>query len=167
LLQRQSIAIADADLKVTRRSLLPDLSGRFFHQRLYGLTDPFYGYSLTLGVPLFALRSYGAKIRAAALERDYQQSVLAYETQALSASMQQSLRMLEKDREIVHYYENTGLAQAEAIIKAANLAYRGGEISFAELSSFLSQAIDIQRAYLDVLHKYNGSAIALAYYLNQ
>lgn len=167
LLQRQSIAIADADLKVTRRNLLPDLSGRFFHQRLYGFTHPFYGYSITLGVPLFGLRGYSAKIRAAGLERDYQQSILAYETQALSASMQQSLRMLDKDRQMVDYYESTGLAQAEAIMKAANLAYRGGEISFAELSAFLSQAIDIQRGYLDALHQYNSSAISLSYYLNQ
>lgn len=167
LLQRQGIAIADADLKVTRRSVLPDLSGRFFHQRLYGLSNPFYGYSVTVGIPLLGLRAYNAKIRAASLERDYQQSILTYETQVLSASVQQSLRLLDKDREMVGYYESVGLAQAEAIIKAANLSYRAGEISFAELSAFLTQAIDIQRNYLDVLNQYNQSAIGLAYYLNQ
>ncbi len=35
------------------------------------------------------------------------------------------------------------------------------------LSAFLTQAIDIQRNYLDVLNQYNQSAIGLAYYLNQ
>ncbi len=166
LLQRQSIAIADADLKVTQRSLLPDFSGRFFTQRLYGLANPYTGFSVSVGVPVFGLNSYRAKIRAASLEREYQQSVLTYETRALSASVQQSLRLLEKDRQMVDYYESTGLAQAEAIIKAANLSYQAGEISFAELSSFLAQSIDIQRNYLDVLNQYNQSAISLAYYFN-
>lgn len=167
LLQRQSIAIADADLKVTRRGLLPDFSGRFFTQRLYGLQDPFSGYSVSVGVPIFGLKSYAAKIRAAGLERDYQQSVLSYQTQALNASVRQSLKMLERDRQMVEYYEATGLAQAEAIIRAANLSYRAGEISFAELSQFLTQAIDIQKNYLDVLNQYNQSAIGLGYYFNR
>ena len=56
---------------------------------------------------------------------------------------------------------------ADAIIKAANIAYRAGEISFAELSQFLTQAIDIQKNYLDALNQYNQSAIQLRYYLNQ
>lgn len=167
LQQRQSIAIAGAELLVTRRSVLPDFTGRFFHQRLYGLSDPFYGYSVSVGVPLFGLRGYRAKTRAASLELDYQQSVLSYQTQALNAQVQQSLRLLDKDRRMVDFYESTGLAQAEAIIKAAKLSYTAGEISFAELSAFLTQAIDIQRNYLDVLNQYNQSAIALAYYFNQ
>ncbi|RYD50703.1 MAG: CusA/CzcA family heavy metal efflux RND transporter [Sphingobacteriales bacterium] len=166
LIQRQSIAIADAELKVTQRSVLPDFSGRFFTQRLYGLPNPFSGFSVSVGVPLFGLKSYRAKIHAASLERDYQQSILAYETKAFSASVQQSLLLLEKNRQLVDYYENTGLAQADAILKAANLSYRAGESSFVELSAFLAQAIDIQRNYLDVLNQYNQLAISLAYYFN-
>ena len=67
----------------------------------------------------------------------------------------------------LHFYETTGLGQADAIIKAANIAYRAGEISFADLSQFLTQAIDIQRNYLEVLNQYNQSAIQLNYYLNR
>jgi cobalt-zinc-cadmium resistance protein CzcA len=69
--------------------------------------------------------------------------------------------------ELLTYYESTGLAQAEKIIKSSNLAYRGGEISFAELTQYLTQAIDIQRNYLDVLNQYNQSAIQLNFYLNK
>ena len=167
LLQRQSIAIADADLKLSRQSLLPDFQGRFFSQKLYGLENPFSGFSVSVGVPILGLRSYGAKLRASSLERDYQQSVLAYESRAMTASVQQSQLLLAKDLQMVDYYETTGLAQAEAIIKAANLSYRAGEISFAELSAFLTQAIDIRKNYLDILHQYNQSAVALSYYLNQ
>ena len=65
------------------------------------------------------------------------------------------------------YYESTGQEQAEAILKAANIAYRAGEISFAELTQFVTQSIDIQKNYLDVLNQYNQSAIQLNYYLNR
>ena len=68
---------------------------------------------------------------------------------------------------MLNFYETTGLAQADAIIKAANISYRAGEISFADLSQFLTQAIDIQRNYLEVLNQYNQSAIQANYYLNR
>ncbi len=166
-IQQQAINIAEADLRVTRRSVLPEFSGRFFSQRLYGLPDPFTGFSVSVGVPLFGLGSYRAKVRAAGLERDYQQSILGYERQLLTASAQQAMRELDKIRQMVDYYESAGLAQADAILKAANLSYRAGEISFAELSQFLTQANDIQRNYLDVLHQYNTAAINLLYYYNR
>jgi cobalt-zinc-cadmium resistance protein CzcA len=167
LLQRQSIAIADADLRIARRSVLPDFSGRFFSQRLYGLPDPFSGFSVSVGVPLFGMSGYRARLRAASLERDYQESVLSYESQSLQAAVEQSRQRLEKDLQMLSYYESAGLAQAAAILRAANLAYRGGEISFAELSAFLTQAVDIQRNYLEALNQYNQSAIALGYYINR
>lgn len=164
MLQQQAIAVADAELKVTRRGVLPDLSGRFFSQRLYGLPDPYTGFSVSVGIPLLSIGSYKAKIRAASLERDYQQSVLNTEQKNLNAAMQQTLQNLDKDKALLEYYETQGLAQATAILDAAQLSYRAGEISFAELSQFMGQAIDIRKNYLDILHQYNQSAIAYAYY---
>lgn len=164
MMQQQAIAVADAELKVARRSVLPDLSGRFFSQRLYGLPDPYTGFSVSVGIPLLSMGSHKAKIRAASLERDYEQMVLNSERKNLNAAVQQIFQNLEKDKELLEYYENQGLAQATAILDAARLSYRSGEISFAELSQFMTQAIDIRKNYLDILNQYNQSAIAYAYY---
>ena len=65
------------------------------------------------------------------------------------------------------FYESAGMRQANEIIKAASLAYRAGEISFAELSQFLTQAIEIQKNYLENLNAYNQSVIQYNYYINQ
>ena len=92
---------------------------------------------------------------------------LAVENKGLITNYNQSYQQLLKDQDLLTYYEKTGLAQAEAIIKSSNLAYRGGEINFAELTQYLSQAIDIQKNYLDVLNQFNQSAIQLNYYLNR
>jgi cobalt-zinc-cadmium resistance protein CzcA len=69
---------------------------------------------------------------------------------AFSTSYNKELEQLQKNNDLLEYYTTTGLKQADAIIKAAYLSYRSGEIGFAELSQFLTQAIDIQRNYLDV-----------------
>jgi cobalt-zinc-cadmium resistance protein CzcA len=164
MLQQQAISVASAELKVARRTILPDFSGRFFTQRLYGLSDPYSGFSVSVGIPLLGMGSYKAKVKAANLERDYQQAILNYEQKNLNAAAQQTLQNMDKDRELLHYYENQGLGLATAILNAAQLSYRAGEISFAELSQFMTQAIDIRKNYLDVLHQYNQSAIAFAYY---
>ena len=74
---------------------------------------------------------------------------------------------VEKNRSMLSFYESTGLKQAEEVIKAASLTYRAGEISFAELSQFLTQAIEIQKNYLENLNAYNQSVIQYNYYINQ
>ena len=72
-----------------------------------------------------------------------------------------------KNKSMLSFYEGPGLKQATEIIKAASLAYRAGEISFAELSQFLTQAIEIQKNYLENLNGYNQSVIQYYYYINQ
>ena len=166
-LQQQAVNIAKADLRVARLSALPEFSGRFFSQRLYGLSNPFSGYSITVGIPLAGLGNYKNRIRAAKLERDYQQTIFEYETISYSGQVQQARQTLEKSRQALTYYETTGLAQAIEILKAANLAYKGGEISFAELSQYLSQSVDIRKNHIEALHNYNQSALQLNYLLNR
>jgi len=166
-LQQQNISIAQAELNVQQQSRKPSFEGRFFSQSLYGLSDPYSGFSVTVGIPLLGGNAYRSRIKAAQLEQSYQQNVLDYERLTLITNYNQSYQQLLKDQDLLTYYEKTGMAQAEAIIKSSNLAYRGGEINFAELTQYLSQAIDIQKNYLDVLNQYNQSAIQLNYFLNR
>lgn len=165
--QQQNVSVAAAQVNVQKQTGKPAFDGRFFSQRLYGLKDPYSGFSVSVGVPLFGGSSYRNKIRAAAIERSYQQTLYDYEKISISTAYVHSWQKLQKDNELLLYYESTGLVQAEEIMKAANIAYRAGEISFAELSQFLTQSIDIQKNYLDILHQYNQSAIHLNYYLNK
>lgn len=166
-LQNQNISIAEAEMSVQRQGKKPTFDGRFFSQRLYGMSNPYSGFSVSVGFPLFGRTAYRNRVKAAELERDYQRSVTNYEIATLNSQYSQAVQQLNKNEELLTYYETTGLAQADAIIKAANIAYRAGEVSFADLSQFLTQAIDIQRNYLEVLNQYNQSAIQLNYFLNR
>jgi len=166
-LQSQNINIANAGIGVIKNENKPDFSGRFFSQRLYGVSDPFAGFSVTAAFPLFGSGAYRNKVKAARAEVQVQQKKYDYDKQVLNTQQLQAQMEVEKNNSLLSFYETTGLKQAGEIIKAASMAYRAGEISFAELSQFLSQAIDIQRNYLENLNAYNQSVIQYYYFINQ
>lgn len=166
-LQQQRLKIAQSNIPVQQNSNMPDFSGRFFSQRLYGLDDPFSGFSVSVAFPLLGIHAGRNKVKAAGAEARVQQDQLALQAQSLKTEQQQELATMEQDKAMLSFYEQTGLDQAGEIIKAATLSYRSGEISFAELGQYLAQAIDIRKNYLDNLNRYNQSAIRFHYLINQ
>lgn len=165
-LRQQQIDIANASVDIARNENRPEFSGRFFSQRLYGMRDPFSGFSVSAAFPIFGRGAMRQKVKAAQQEVAVQQKQLAYQQQLFETEKEQAAREVEKNNSLLQFYENAGLRQADAIIRASGLAYRAGEISFAELSQYLSQAIDIQRNYLEQLNAYNQSVIHYDYFLH-
>jgi len=165
--QEQSVNIANAGIAVIKNENKPEFSGRFFSQRLWGAANPFAGFSVSAAFPLFGVNAYQNKVKVAQADKLSQEKQYEYDKQLVNSRKLQMQGEVEKNRSLVLFYETTGLRQADAIIKAASLAYRAGEISFAELSQFLSQAIEIQKNYLDNLNAYNQAVIQYNYYVNQ
>jgi cobalt-zinc-cadmium resistance protein CzcA len=166
-LQSQNINIANAGIGVIKNENKPEFSGRFFSQRLWGAKDPFTGFSVTAAFPLFGVNAYRNKVKVAQAEMSVQQKQYDYNYQVLITQQMQKQQEVERNKSMLDFYESTGLKQANEIIKASSLAYRAGEISFAELSQFLTQAIEIQKNYLENLNAYNQSVIQYSYYINQ
>jgi cobalt-zinc-cadmium resistance protein CzcA len=166
LLQQQNINIAASNVAVQKNGNKPEFSGRLFTQRLWGAKDPYTGFSVTAAFPLFGNSAYKNRVKAANAEMEVQQKQSAYQTQQVSTQRQTALIEIGKSLSLLQFYETTGLKQADEIIKAATLSYNSGEISFAELSQFLSQAIDTRKNYLEVLNQYNQSVIQFNYYNN-
>lgn len=165
-LQQQNINIASSNINVQKNLNKPEFSGRIFSQRLWGAKDPYTGFSVTAAIPLFGKSAYQNKIKAANAEMDMQQKQLGWQTQQLQTQRKTALTEIEKKQVLLRFYESTGLKQADEIIKAASLSYRAGEISFAELSQFLGQAIDTKKNYLEALNQYNQAVIYFNYYNN-
>ncbi|MCC6759998.1 MAG: CusA/CzcA family heavy metal efflux RND transporter [Chitinophagaceae bacterium] len=166
-LQSQNINIANAGIGVVKNENKPEFSGRFFSQRLWGAKDPFTGFSVSAAFPLFGASAYRSKVKVAQADMAVQQKQYEYDKQVLNTRQLQMQQEVEKNKSMLSFYETAGLKQADEIIKAASLAYRSGEISFAELSQFLTQAIEIQKNYLENLNAYNQSVIQYNYYINQ
>jgi cobalt-zinc-cadmium resistance protein CzcA len=166
-LQSQNINIANAGIAVAKNENKPEFSGRFFSQRLYGVKEPYSGFSVTAAFPLFGAGAYRNKVKTAQAEAALQQKQYDYGKQIFGTQVMQAEQEVQKNNSLLNFYETAGLRQAEEIIKASSLAYRAGEVSFAELSQFITQAIDIKRNYLEVLNSYNQSVIQYNYYINQ
>lgn len=166
-LQTQNINIANAGIAVAKNENKPDFSGRFFSQRLYGTKDPVSGFSVSVAFPLFGANAYRSKVKVAQADMTLQQKQYDYDKQVLNTRQLQMLQEVEKNRSMLSFYESAGLRQANEIIKASSLAYRAGEISYAELSQFLTQALEIQKSYLENLNAYNHAVIQYNYYINQ
>lgn len=166
-LQTQNIALAKSDIEVQKNSNKPEFSGRLFSQRLWGARNPYTGFSVTAAFPIFGKAAFQNKIKAANTEVELQQHKLSLQQQQLNTEQAKAVIEIEKNLSLLQYYESVGLQQSEEIIKAASLSYRAGEISFAELSQFLSQAIDTRKNYLEVLNNYNQSVIQYNFYNNK
>lgn len=166
-LQQQNVNIAGANIGVQKNLNKPEFSGRIFSQRLWGAKDPFTGFSVSAGIPLLGGSYYKNQIRAAQAGQDVEKKKLELTAQQLSAEQKQALIEIEKTLGMLQYYEKTGLKQADEIIKTASVSYNAGEISFAELSQFISQAIETKRNYLEVLNSYNHAVILYNYYNNK
>ena len=166
-LQQQNTRISNAEIALQQTLKLPEFSGRFFTQRLYGLKDPFSGFSVSAAIPILGKEAYKSKLQAAETEKQLQEQKLQYTTKMLTAEYQQQQTNVLKNVNALQFYETVGLEQANEIIKAANQSYRAGEISYADFSLYLTQAIDIQKNYLDKLNEYNHSVIQLYYFTNK
>jgi len=166
-LQQQNVSVAASNIAVVQNGNRPSFSGRVFSQRLWGAKDPFTGFSVTASFPLFGLQAYKNKVKVAEAEKVVEEKTLAFKVQQLDADRSNALTDIEKNLALVNFYEKSGLKQAEEIIKAASLGYRTGDINFAELSQYLSQAIGIQQNYLDALNSYNQSTIRYNYFNNK
>ncbi len=166
-LQSQNIKIANAGVSVIKNENKPEFSGRFFTQNLWAAKDPFTGFSVTAAFPLFGASAYRSKVKVAQADMLLQQKQFEYGKQVLNMQQLQRLQEIQRNSSMLGFFETVGLKQANEIIKASSLAYRAGEISFAELSQFLTQAIEIQKNYLENLNTYNQSVIQYNYYINQ
>jgi cobalt-zinc-cadmium resistance protein CzcA len=166
-LQSKNIALAEANATVIKNENRPEFSGRFFSQKLYGIKDPYTGFSVTAAFPLFGLKSYKNRIAAARAETELQKRQFDYDSQLINTETLKAFQEMEKNRRLLVFYEETGLRQADEIMKAASLAYRAGEIGFTEVSQYLAQSIDIRKNYLEVLNSFNQTVIQYNYYVNE
>jgi cobalt-zinc-cadmium resistance protein CzcA len=162
LAAKQQITIAEQAQVVERKKNLPDFSGRVFSQALYGMKNPFNGFSLSVNVPVFSKPK--VRNQLALLATELEKAKFEHQSHLFSASQRLAITELTRAETALKFYETEGKQQANDILAAATLSYKSGEISYPELSQYLVQAIDIHKNYLMVLNEYNQAAIQYLFY---
>lgn len=135
-------------------------------ERYYGGWNRFTSVNLGISIPL----TYGAtKSRIKSLEFEKQaaeQNALLTRNQ-LQRDFKSMMNQYNQDEEQYVYYKSQAVPNALKIVKASQLGYRTGEISYVEYLLALQTATNIQLKYLESIQKVNESVVTINSILNK
>jgi len=174
----QEMEIAEKNKNVEKSQALPEFSLGYtnqsligFHtgngqERFYNAGDRFSSVTLGIAIPL----SFGAaKARIQSWEYQKQTAEInaRQEQKKLSAQLENTLNQYTQDVQQYHYYISQAVPNAEKMVKAAQLGYKTGEISYVEYLFALQTATNIQLKYLESIQQVNESVIMINSLINK
>ncbi|UPL51278.1 CusA/CzcA family heavy metal efflux RND transporter [Hymenobacter sublimis] len=173
---QQQITERRAETRVEQAQGLPQVTVGYTNQSLrgtyeldgqtstYGAGDRFQSVQAGVAIPLLRgpqkARVQAAKLQEQAATTAYQR----YQAEAAAQLDELRLRLVEQRRR-VQFYEQTGLPQADVIVRLSQRAYKAGETTYSELLLNLERALSVRTAYLDAVLQHNQTAIDLDYLL--
>ncbi|MDV6170356.1 CusA/CzcA family heavy metal efflux RND transporter [Flavobacterium sp. DG1-102-2] len=178
LLSQEEVKVAEANSRVEKSTLWPDLSAGYFIQSLKGNQEVdgqthyydgslrFQGFSVGITLPIFAGGSI-SRINASKTNVEIQQKNAEYMEKQLKSQYQQQMEQLITYQSLLDYYKSTALPNAEIITKNATKAYMNGDIAYVEYVQGLETALNIRLNHINAINKFNETVINLQYLLNQ
>jgi cobalt-zinc-cadmium resistance protein CzcA len=170
LWQQQQLSRAQTQLE--KAKLLPDFSLGYVNQsfngsQLIGGADHYFDNSnrfssvqVGVSVPLF-FAAQKNKIAAARIQEQRAQTIYQLGLLALQSQHKQAIEEVNKYRELVAYYEKTGLPNAELILKIANQQFIGGQINYLEYILLINQATALRNEYIDAINNLDQAIIQI------
>lgn len=170
----QQVNVADANTRLEKNKLLPDVSLGYYQQYLVPSFNPakidrsytpntrIAGVQVGLGIPLF-FGAQSARIRASRIQHQISQTELQLVGNNLRSAYSQAYQQYVKLQQSLSYYESAGLRQADELLKVSQLSYDKGEIGYVEYIQNLTQSVNTKLLYIETLNEYNQAVIQLTY----
>jgi heavy metal efflux system protein len=169
---RQDIDLSQKTWQYQKSRLLPDLMLAYSNQSFVGFQNVtgsqnyfngnrrFSSVQAGVSVPIFA-GAQNSRIKAAGTS--WMQSQINYDLvhQQLTTEYQNAFQRYEVELQNVWVYENSLLANAETIIKTADLQFLNGETNYLEWTFLINQAIAIKSNYIDAIQTMNKTHIRI------
>lgn len=153
----QQILVYKNEAVTFRAQKMPKVGLGYFAQSI-DAQFLFQGFTAGLQIPVFgnvnSAKAKASEISILQTELELEKSKLTFKIRN-----QQLQDELGKYKKGVDYYQNEGLQYAGQIISTAQKSYENGDMAYFAYVSFLNQAIDIKKQYLETLNLYNQSAI--------
>lgn len=172
---RQQVQVTKDEKKVELAKAAPELLLGFFTQTLIGVqntesgsgavatsSDRFTGFQVGLAIPLWFAPQQG-RVKAADYNRQSAESNYQYYHKTLQGRYQQAMQEYTKNKNSLDYYTISALPNADLILKQTLLAFRNGEIGYAEYLLGVQKAITIKEGHLQTLNDYNQSIIYIEF----
>jgi cobalt-zinc-cadmium resistance protein CzcA len=174
----QEMEIAEKNKNVERSQGLPEFTLGYVNQSLigfhtvngrekyYNAGDRFNVANIGVSIPL-TFGATKARIQSLDYQKQIAESNAKLQQKQLTAQLENALSQYQQDVQQYEYYINQALPNAEKIVKAGQLGYRTGEISYVEYLFALQTATNIQLKYLESIQQVNQSVITINSLINQ
>lgn len=174
----QEMEIAEKSKNVEKSQGLPEFSLGYTNQSLIGFhtvngQEKYYNAGNRLNVANIGVSiplTFGAtkaRIQSLDYQKQLAQSNAKFQQKQLTTQLENALSQYEQDVQQYEYYVKQAIPNAEKIVKAGQLGYKTGEISYVEYLFALQTATNIQLKYLESIQQVNQSVITINSLINQ
>lgn len=174
----QEMEIAERNKNVEKAQGLPEFSIGYTNQSLMGLypkngQDVFYNSgnrfsSVTLGIAIpLTFGATKARIKSLEYQKQVAETNAKYQRNQLSTQLENVFTQYQQDTQQYNYYVGQAIPNADKIVKAAQLGYRTGEITYVEYLFALQTATNIQLKYLESIQQVNQSVVTINSIINK
>ncbi len=175
---KQNMEVLEKNKNVEKAQGLPDFSIGYTNQSLIGFhalngQEKYFGAgnrfnSVTVGVAIpLTFGATKARIKSLEYQKQMEENNAKFQQQQLEAQLENSLNQYQQDFQQYQYYLNQAVPNAKRIVKAAQLGYKTGEISYVEYLFALQTATDIELKYLQSIQQVNQTVININSLINQ
>ena len=156
------VSESEAAVKVEQSRYLPDFSIGYMRQNI--LPDKgLNAWTVGLSIPLMF---HGQKSRVK--QAKYNSEMIRYEAddniRQLNNKLTELQTELRKYGESIRFFENSALAEADAMMRAAELQMKHNESSISEFIQSMNSALEIKQAYIEMIYLYNVAALEYELY---
>jgi cobalt-zinc-cadmium resistance protein CzcA len=135
-------------------------------EKYYGAGNRFNSVSVGLSIPL-TFGATKARIRSLEYQKQMEENNAKFQQEQLNVQLKNSLNQYHQDFIQYEYYLNQAIPNAKNIVKAAQLGYKTGEISYVEYLFALRTATDIELKYLQSIQQVNQTVININSLINK
>lgn len=174
----QEMKVAEKNKNVEKSHGLPEFSLGYTNQSLIGFhtvngQEKYYNAgnrfniaNIGVAIPL-TFGATKARIQSLEYQKQMAESNAKLQQKQLTTQLENTLSQYQQDVQQYEYYVNQAIPNAEKIVKAGQLGYKTGEISYVEYLFALQTATNIQLKYLESIQQVNQSVITINSLINK
>ena len=170
--------IAEQSKRVEKSILFPDLSLGYNNQSMvgfqnsnnqevyFGRKDRFHSFNVGITVPI-AFGANKGRIQSLEYRKQAAEAMALQQQKQLETELKNALQQYQLELSQYQYYKEQALPNANAIVKASQLGYKAGDITYIEYLYTLETAADVELKYLETVAAINQTVIYLNSLINQ
>jgi cobalt-zinc-cadmium resistance protein CzcA len=159
-LSRLKKAQAENKISLAKSLLLPNLSLKYYNQKLGGESG-YYGFEIGVGLPLWFFLENSGEIQQANIEKKITDVEEDLTSRRVQADVRNAYEDFTNSKRQVDFINKDVLEEARQILNATKRSYEEGVVSYTDFLQAMRTFTDVRSAYVSNLYNYKISIINL------